>query len=479
MKCSFCGTLNEVGSNFCSSCGSSLSTNNNIIDNDQTKNINEDNITQETFEEQKVDSQENNINFYESPNVMTNENNMGDNVVESMSLDDTTSSKKNKSNKKTPIIVGIVSLVLVAILAILAVFMFKPSPKRIFTGFTNKLYDYAKESLEDKYDTVYVNISLKPEIQGTESKELESMVKKVDINLSGGIDYKNKQFIYNLKANYDNESLLDVDMQYDKNFYMILNNLYDKPIMTEENDFNDVFEKADNEDLNVVVRSYVTAFNNSLRDEYLTNEDKEITLNGIKTKVKVTTLDLNTSNSKEISDDIIDYLLKDKEFIKSYAKISDKTESEVKEDLNSVTGEEISSDVKISLYTKGLMHGFVKLVISSDGNNVEISSGSNDNNCVIKISNSEMTILLDMTLEAKYNEKIDLKDVSNAVKSEEISSNALQILQNFTEQDGYKVLNEDVKEVTGSSIDELMSLLMVSNSSSDDYNYNDYDSYSY
>lgn len=319
-------------------------------------------------------------------------------------------------------------------------------------------------------------MNLKPEIQGTESKELESMVKKLDINLSGGIDYKNKKFIYNLKANYDNKSLLDADMQYDKNFYIILNNLYDKPIMAEEDDFNDVFERANNDDLNVVVRSYVTAFNNSLKDEYLTNEDKEIKLNGIKTKVKVTTLDLNTSNSKEISDDIIDYLLKDKDFIKSYAKISDKTESEVKEDLNSVTGEEVSSDVKISLYTKGLMHDFVKLVISSEDIDVEISSGSNDNDCIIKISDYEMTVLLNMTLEAKYNEKIDLKDISNAVKSEEISSDALQILQNFTEQDGYKALNEDVKEVTGSSIDELMSLLMGFNSGFDDYDYDDYDS---
>ena len=165
--------------------------------------------------------------------------------------------------------------------------------------------------------------------------------------------------------------------------------------------------------------------------------------------------------------------------------MNDEEESEVKEDLNSVTGEEISSDVKISLYTKGFMHGFVKLIISSDGNNVEISSGSNDNNCVIKISDSEMTILLDMTLEAKYNEKIDLKDVSNAVKAEEISSDALQILQNFTEQDGYKALDEDVKKVTGSSIDELMSLLMGVNSGFDDYDYDgydsdyDYESYSY
>lgn len=461
MKCNFCGTLNEVESNFCANCGRALSSSNSIISGEQTKTVNDETVVQE-----------NNID----------KNNVNANNVEEISFYNAT--RNEKKNKKTSIIVTIISLILVAILVILVVFIFNPSPKKIFTGFTSKLYGYVNESLKNKYDTVYLNMNLKPEIQVAESKELESMVKKIDINLSGGIDYNNKKFIYNLKANYDNKSLLDADMQYDKNFYMTLNNLYDKPIMAEEDDFNDVFERANNDDLNVVVRSYVTAFNNSLKDEYLTNEDKEITLNGVKTKVKVTTLDLNTSNSKEISDGIIDYLLKDKEFIKSCAKISNKTENEVKEYLNSVTGEEVLSDVKISLYTKGLMHDFVKLVISSEDTDVEISSGSSDNDCIIKISDYEMTVLLNMTLEAKYNEKIELKDVSNAVKSEEISSDALQILQNFTEQDGYKALNEDVKKVTGSSIEELMSLLMESNSDSYDYDTDydldyDYESYSY
>ena len=83
----------------------------------------------------------------------------------------------------------------------------------------------------------------------------------------------------------------------------------------------------------------------------------------------------------------------------------------------------------------------------------------------------EMTMLFDVSLETKYNEKINLKDVSNAVEQEELSSNFLQVLERFTDQEGYKALNDDVKEVTGSSIEELLSLLIGLNFGSDNYEY--------
>ena len=191
----------------------------------------------------------------------------------------------------------------------------------------------------------------------------------------------------------------------------------------------------------------------------------------MKTKVKVTTLNLTADNYKELSNNIVSYLLKDEEFIKSYAKINDKNEDDVKEYLNSITGEEIASDVKISLYTKGLMNDFVKLVISFDGTDVELVSGNSDNNFIVKVIDMEMTMLFDVSLETKYNEKINLKDVSNAVEQEELSSNFLQVLERFTDQEGYKALNDDVKEVTGSSIEELLSLLIGLNFGSDNYEY--------
>lgn len=471
MKCSFCGTDNEIESNFCSNCGNVLSHGDNVII-EETKNEKEGQKIADNNMKEKLETKENKINLCDG-SIITSKNNIDINnkEVESMSLPDNSHTEEKKNKKKKPVIMILISLILVAILVVILLLVFNSSPKKIFTVFTNKLYSYTKESLDDNYDTIYLNLNLRPEIKETKNENLEEMINKISINLAGGIDYKNKKFIYNLKANYDNKALFDLDMQYDKNFYMFLNNLYDKPIMAEEDDFDDVFEKTNNNDLKVVVKSYVTAFNNSLKDEYLTKENKEITLNGVKTKVKVTTLNLTADNYKELSNNIVSYLLKDEEFIKSYAKINDKNEDDVKEYLNSITGEEIASDVKISLYTKGLMNDFVKLVISFDGTDVEISSGNSDNNFIVKVIDMEMTMLFDVSLETKYNEKINLKDVSNAVEQEELSSNFLQVLERFTDQEGYKALNDDVKEVTGSSIEELLSLLIGLNFGSDNYEY--------
>ena len=471
MKCSFCGTDNEIESNFCSNCGNVLSHGDNVII-EETKNEKEGQKIADNNMKEKLETKENKINLCDG-SIITSKNNIDINnkEVESMSLPDNSHTEEKKNKKKKPVIMILISLILVAILVVILLLVFNSSPKKIFTVFTNKLYSYTKESLDDNYDTIYLNLNLRPEIKETKNENLEEMINKISINLAGGIDYKNKKFIYNLKANYDNKALFDLDMQYDKNFYMFLNNLYDKPIMAEEDDFDDVFEKTNNNDLKVVVKSYVTAFNNSLKDEYLTKENKEITLNGVKTKVKVTTLNLTADNYKELSNNIVSYLLKDEEFIKSYAKINDKNEDDVKEYLNSITGEEIASDVKISLYTKGLMNDFVKLVISFDGTDVEISSGNSDNNFIVKVIDMEMTMLFDVSLETKYNEKINLKDVSNAVEQEELSSNFLQVLERFTDQEGYKALNDDVKEVTGSGIEELLSLLIGLNFGSDNYEY--------
>ena len=471
MKCSFCGTDNEIESNFCSNCGNVLSHGDNVII-EETKNEKEVQKIADNNMKEKLETKENKINLCDGP-IVTSKNNIDINnkVVESMSLSDNSYTEEKKNKKKKPVIMILISLIIVAILVVILLLVFNSSPKKIFTVFTNKLYSYTKESLDDNYDTIYLNLNLRPEIKETKNENLEEMINKISINLAGGIDYKNKKFIYNLKANYDNKALFDLDMQYDKNFYMFLNNLYDKPIMAEEDDFDDYFKKTNNNDLKVVVKSYVTAFNNSLRDEYLTKENKEITLNGVKTKVKVTTLNLTADNYKELSNNIVSYLLKDEEFIKSYAKINDKNEDDVKEYLNSITGEEIASDVKISLYTKGLMNDFVKLVISFDGTDVELVSGNSDNNFIVKVIDMEMTMLFDVSLETKYNEKINLKDVSNAVEQEELSSNFLQVLERFTDQEGYKALNDDVKEVTGSSIEELLSLLIGLNFGSDNYEY--------
>lgn len=468
MKCSFCGADNTLDSKFCAECGNQLGQ----ITNDENNNSNTEKLStnQSTVDAQKKP----NINFYENSVISNQKDELvenGDSVINSVNENES----NNTSNKKKnlPLIISLIAIFCLIIFLVIGMIVLNPSPKKIFTGFTNKLYNSLEESMGIDYDSAYVDMEFRPIINGTDSKELEDIINNFNIKISGGVDYKNKVCAYNLTADYENKDLLDIDMQYDKNFYLIMNNLYDKPIMSEETDFSEIFEKTDNDDIKIVIKKYVEAFNKSLKSEYLSNTEEEVKLNGKNEKVRVTILDLTKENASSLSNDIIDYLINDEEFIKAYAKINDTTASEVKDELKEGLDEDIDTDMKISLYTKKLTNKFVKISISSEDTKIEIEPKTEDN-IFINVTSEGISIALDFKYSAKYNEKIKLSDVSNAVNPDEVSTNIFNVLDNLTKQEGYKALDEDIKKSTGSSIDELISSFIGFTSYDDDY-----DTYNY
>lgn len=472
MKCSFCGADNTLDSNFCAECGNKLEQTTNENKSDLS---NGDFVTSQNATDTSVKS---NVNFYESSTILNQNNKVIENGDSLINIENEKESNNASGKKKNlPLIISLIVIFCLIVILIIGMVVLNPSPKKIFTGFTNKLYNSLEESMGTDYDSAYMNMEFRPIIDGTDSEELENIINNFSIKISGGIDYKNKVCAYNLTADYEDKDLLNMDMQYNKNFYLIMNNLYDKPIISEENDFSEIFEKSDNEDVRIVIKESVEAFNKSLKSEYLNNDEEEVILNGKKEKLRVTNLDLTKENATSLSNDILNYLIDDEEFIKAYAKISDITESEAKDELKQGLDEEIAADMKISLYTKKVTNEFIKISISSEDTKIEIEPKSEDN-ILINVTSEDISIALDFKYNVKYNEKIKLSDVSNAVKQDEVSIDALNILDNFTKQEGYKALNEDIKESTGSSIDELLSYFMGFTNEEDVLNY-DYDTYNY
>lgn len=473
MKCSFCGADNTLDSNFCAECGNKLEQTTNENKSDLS---NGDFVTSQNATDTSVKS---NVNFYESSTILNQNNKVIENGDSLINIENEKESNNASGKKKNlPLIISLIVIFCLIVILIIGMVVLNPSPKKIFTGFTNKLYNSLEESMGTDYDSAYMNMEFRPIIDGTDSEELENIINNFSIKISGGIDYKNKVCAYNLTADYEDKDLLNMDMQYNKNFYLIMNNLYDKPIISEENDFSEIFEKSDNEDVRIVIKESVEAFNKSLKSEYLNNDEEEVILNGKKEKLRVTNLDLTKENATSLSNDILNYLIDDEEFIKAYAKISDITESEAKDELKQGLDEEIAADMKISLYTKKVTNEFIKISISSEDTKIEIEPKSEDN-ILINVTSEDISIALDFKYNVKYNEKIKLSDVSNAVKQDEVSIDALNILDNFTKQEGYKALNEDIKESTGSSIDELLSYFMGFTNEEDDVLNYDYDTYNY
>ena len=363
--------------------------------------------------------------------------------------------KEKKSKKGIVILVSIIILILALLIS---GFCYLTSPKRIITGYTNSLYDSFEKDTGVNYNSINMNLNIIPTINGIEDKNIENVINKLGFALSGGIDYKNKILKYNLALDYDKSSLLDVDMQYKNDLYVKLNNLYDNPVKIKDNDFSDVFKKSDTKDLKVVVKGYIDAFNSSLKDKYITTKNKD--------GYKVVTIDLTSDNYKMISKDISNKLLNNKEFIKSYANMNDKKESEVKEDLKDIDDGEFNG-IKVSLYTKGLNYDTKKVLLESEDTKIEVEL-LKDNNYKVKITNGDLSIGLDLKYTVSYNTKVEIEEYKNVVDSEKLSEDILSILTKFTNQASYKKLNDDIKTMTGTSIDELLSSYMTNNETDND-----------
>lgn len=375
-------------------------------------------------------------------------------------------SSTNKKSKKKLIIGLVITLfVLLVVVGIaLAVILPKYSPKNVFKTTINEAYKTSSKELKNDFDTMYFTFSLTPEVKGSGSTLLEDMISNFSIKLQGGIDYKNKIFSYNLVTNYKDKEFINADFQYDKEFYLMLNKLYNKPIKAEESDFTDAFTKADVESLKTVIEEYSKAYDESLKDEYFESDKQTITVGDKKVKSRVSILNLNKKNAKEMDKYAQNRLLKNDKFLNAYAKLTSVSKEEVIKSLEEESNYEDFTNTKIKLYTGMWNKDLIKIQFVYDDMVVELEKNDENNNAwKISFKNDEITMVFNLEYTYEYNKKIDLKDVSGAVNSKDLPADALtQILTNIKSQDGYKLLDEDVKDATTMSIDQLLSLFLGS-----------------
>lgn len=531
MKCSSCGYENSIESLFCTNCGKPLTTSQNNNQENYNQNNNQekvvynnsslemynmeendeiidtnieeivDNLSQPVNTEKEMSNGEQTVNSEEvlnniisgTENKESSINENGDQLVNDEGVNNNiqpsynenvinnnpstlnNNQDVNKKNKKNKIIIfSIIGVILLIFIVVLCLLLLNPSSKKIFSGFTNNLFSSFEKSLNSNYNSIYMNLELSPKVSGTESEELEEIVNKFSINLSGGIDYKNKTFIYDLDTYYNNKELLKINAQYNNDLYLEFVDTYDKPIKVEESDVSDIFEKSDNKDVKIVLKGYIDALNNSLEESYFSSEKEEITYDGKKINAKVITLKIDDSNINDICEKMKKELSNNDDFITSFAKMNDIETSEAKETIEQ-SFENVYGNMNIKLYTTGISNQFVKFVIESEGTQLEFGSKGNDNNYYIKIENEGIAVSIDYKYSQEYNKKIELKDVSDAVNQDEASAELLESFNKIKEKEGYIELNEDIENVTGYGIEELISSLMNKSSfdSSEDY-YNDY-----
>ncbi len=525
MLCSNCNTQNVEGSMFCAKCGAPLNANNqvnpvnnqmpvnnqNVIDANDINNNANSNVTNEnnlnTVNMVDISNNMNNgitnsytnasgtvnnvgqVNQVNEPMLAQNVNNIQNEVpnmnqnyqnINNDSLNNQNIVQEQSGKKKNilPFIIGGVILLLVLILVIVFVVVTNPSAMKVFKSNTNKLSKTMSNNLSGKYDSVTANLEVTPKISNTGSDDIEKVVNKISFKLSTATDYKNKKFDYKITANYNNNSLVDVEAVYDKNMYLSLGDLYSKSIKVSDDSLSDAFKNTGDENTKIVIEKITNAFNKSLKKDYFSKSKEKIDVNGKSISAKVYTMKMTDDNVKEILKSMTNTLKNDDKFIEAASKVFDESKSSIKSSLNL---EDYSSsiipsgkNVSISIYTKGLFNKFVKLKLSYDDSSYEFISLGNDK-YNFTMSEDGVNLSFDIKYSYEYNKSVNVGNVSDSISSDDLSTSDLTtIYNNLKSNKAYKELTNDL----GYDLEKLIEAYTGGGSSSydsDDYYDDDYD----
>lgn len=509
MKCLLCGKELPGNAKFCDSCGARVPSVNensgvnnindnatNIIDNGVSNIANNGELERQnefggldkTSDNQLNNSANSDVinsNSFVGPSVeaITSNNINSQNMMNSnnsFNANETPSSKKKKS--KAPIIIIIIIFV-VAIIAALAWLFFnkKTKAKTVFVdGFKN-----VSEKLlltTDDYKSMNSSLKFNFDVDDSSSEGIINTLNNLSLDFSVNYDDKNQTLDSFVKANYEGNQALNIDLYGSNNsLYLYLDGLYDKYIrlpITEE-EYTKMF-KQDMTNNKAVKSGLDKAFESALKDEYLSKESETIKINGVDTKVNANKLSFTDKTFEQFALDFTKALREDEEFVKAVASMFDSDIATIKSSLSVDSSTDFEEDtiVEFVIYTKGSSNSFVggamnviqkdekvsMSVLKIDENNYELSMNQGSTtiggklNIVTSGDTKKATFTIDVgsntigfTMDTKYykNAKIETKDVSNAVSFEEFSQNgAVDVQNNMMKNETLVKLIQDIMSET-------------------------------
>lgn len=279
---------------------------------------------------------------------------------------------EKKTNKKKNMIILIILaivLVLVGIGVFIYFYEFKSADKRIevlsknLFSFTSRIKNDSVELSSGKYS-----------INGTITADDENI--SFDVDGTYGVDLKNKILDFTLNANsvkVGEEMLpepLNVELYLnDSKVYVLLQNFFDKYIYSEFPQMDEMFDSLSKNDINYValVKGVENAFSVAAKSTNAEQKIEDVTINGKKQKVNVVRIVATSGNKKVFANNFIRTLANNKTFIAEYAKVSEKSEEEAKEEiLKSLEDATFENDpnTKVELYSPLVGNSFLGLRVS-------------------------------------------------------------------------------------------------------------------
>lgn len=381
-----------------------------------------------------------------------------------------------KKNTKKGLIFGGIVVVLLLLVGTLTYFLMPVKPKKVFTTAIQEVYEASKSNFNGIFGGKYT-ISTDIHSDNKEIEKILEIVNKLNISMDMGVETKSKKMHIDLDSNYNNKELLKASIDVlDNNAYVFLNDIYNKNLLVPMEGMDEMFSLMENvKDYEIILKYFKDAFNKSLKDEYFTKENKNITLNGKSVKVTENKLTLDEKNQKELAYALSDEL-NNEEFIESFSRISDMDKEEVKEMLKDMKENIELEDgtLYVSIYTKGINNEFAGIEFKDDKDVISILKNTKTNysyeikvedkdykgniEAVIKDNDMNLKVSFDIegisgsiTMDFVENKKVNLPeiDTTNAISVENLSENeAMEILNNLQNKEGIIELMQTITSLS-------------------------------
>ena len=407
-------------------------------------------------------TQNNQQNISNAPTAMDNNQN---------SYQAPTTQEKKKGNSKVGVLIAILLILVLALIGVIATKFIFENQNPVKALVTNT-FEYLEGNIKD-YSQVSGTFALK--VNGNsndnDANEIFAMLNKIDLEGTYGVDLDNKIISLDLKSNYDKEKLLNLNLYAENGIgYVYLEDIYDKYIKTDIENYDDMFKKTNKEDYKVILKSMNKAINKSLKDDYF--ETSKETVDG--KKLTKTKLNLSTENQETLKNDILKSLLEDSEFLKSAATITEKTEDEIKENIQNKIDTKIEGNGEtLTIYTEG--NKFVKLELKQESDTMEITKESDDvynysitsdnetysgtikvtkqnENTTVSFSikdSANTSYEVTLTTSAQYNKEISKKSIDKSIDYKDLTDeDTSTIYSNILKNEGITNLLMDFSKMT-------------------------------
>jgi len=418
--------------------------------------------------------------------------------------------EENKKSLKMPIIILVVVLVALLVWAVIYVTN-NNKPKNIFLGAIDKVFS-ASETKTEEIKTVNATLGLGININSQDATiaKIAGYLNKAKITLNSQMDLEQEKEFVKLGLDYENSKVLDAKISYknqDNNIYAKVEELFDKSFAIEADEeikevFKTIFEEAkalskeDNQNSKKAIDILKDSITSRLKDEYFSQENVEIDIEGEKVNTRKSTLALTPAQLKEVLTGIASDLKNSEEFINCFDELD---REEIKDALNNIETfvKDIDTDTSeqdklyINIYTKGSNKEFVKFeivvvddedelvigIVKTDTENYKVLANQKIDgeisellNCIITVKNvndttTDLTVKVNVeelgevtvNLQVSYiiNEPIESFETTNSVNIEELTeADQQKIMTNLEGMKIYKIVQDIIKEFSTSMMNQ-------------------------